>query len=182
LVGSPWVRDADDWLVRIALTGLTGPLRIDAVDWNLTMPGHAHDPPFEDEGLAGVLTHMRRSWGHAEEPVAPETVARIRAETADRALPWTVEELLALPVAHRLDRYVGIYSVPIVGFELAVKRKDSILTMGMRDGGSAELAEVGDGAFVAEGLLVQFETDEDGAVDGASVLREGTTFPITREE
>lgn len=182
LVGSPWVRDADDWLVRIALTGLTGPLRIDGVDWNLTMPGHAHDPRFDDEGLAGVLTHLRRSWGHAEEPVAPETVARIRAETADRALPWTVEELLALPVAHRLDRYVGIYSVPIVGFELAVKRKDSILTMGMRDGGSAELAEVGDGAFVAEGLLVQFETDEDGAVDGASVLREGTTFPITREE
>ena len=182
LVGSPWVRDADDWLVRIALGGLTGPIRIQGEEWNLTMPGHRHDPRFDDDSLAGLFTHLRRSWGHADEPVAPETVARIRAETAERALPWTVAELLELPIDHRLDRYVGVYSIPIVGLELAIRRDGPILSIGRREGGRAPLDEVGDGLFLAEGMTIQFEADDEGVVDGASVVREGTTFPISRVE
>jgi mono/diheme cytochrome c family protein len=182
LVGSPWVRDADEWLVRIALAGVTGPIQVDGEEWNLTMPGHAHDPRFDDEGLAGVLTHMRRAWGHAEEPVTPETVARIRAETADRVAPWTAEELLALPIEHRLDRFTGSYSVPIVGIELGVERKGSTLTLGMQGGPSGELREVGNGVFMAEGLMVEFEADDEGRVDSATVQREGTTFPISRDD
>jgi len=182
LVASPWVRDADDWLVRIALHGLTGPLRIDGTDWNLTMPGHGHDPRFDDEALSGLLTHLRRSWGHAEEPVAPATIARIRAETADRSLPWTTRELRALPIEHRLDRYVGVYRVPIVGIELAVRRSDSSLVVGRREGGASPLDELGNGSFGSPEMMIQFELDESGAVTGASGTREGTTFPLSKVE
>ena len=46
------------------------------------MPGHAHDPRFDDDTLAGLLTHLRRSWGHGDRPVSAATVARIDAVTA----------------------------------------------------------------------------------------------------
>ncbi|MBW2394802.1 MAG: c-type cytochrome, partial [Deltaproteobacteria bacterium] len=182
LVGSPWVRDADEWLVRIALHGLTGPIRIQDEEWNLTMPGHRYDPRFDDEGLAGVLTHLRRSWGHAEEPIAPETVAKIRAATEARSLPWTAAELIELEVDHRLDRYAGLYSVPIVGIEILVKRDASVLTIGLSEGGRAPLAEVDAGLFIGEGISIEFDEDEEGEVSAANVTREGTTFPISRVE
>ncbi len=181
LVGSTWVRDSDEWLVRIVLNGLTGPLLIDGEPWNLTMPPHGGDPAFDDEAVAGLLTHLRRSWGHAEEPVAPETVARIRARTADRRLPWTVEELKRLPIEHRLDRYVGIYRVPLVGMELEVKNDESQLWFGMVDGPYNPMEEMGSGFFTSPELSMQFEIDESGAVTGASATREGTTFPLSRE-
>ncbi|MCP5058781.1 MAG: cytochrome c, class I [bacterium] len=182
LVGSPWVRDSDAWLVRIALGGLTGPIRIRDEEWNLTMPGHRYDPRFDDDGLAGVLTHLRRSWGHAEEPVAPASVAKIRAATDARTLPWTAAELIELEVDHRLDRYAGLYSVPIVAFEILIQRDASTLSIGMREGGRAPLAEVDLGLFIGEGITVEFEEDEEGGVSSASVTREGTTFPISRVE
>ncbi len=182
LVGSPWVRDSEDWLVRIALGGLTGPLTIDGEEWNLTMPGHRHDPRFDDETLAGLATHLRRSWGHAADPVVPSSVARIRAETASRTAPWTVTDLRALPIVHRLDRYVGVYEVPVVGIELSIERDDELLTIGRREGGRSPLLELGDGAFMAEGLTLQFELDETGVVEGASAVRDGTTFPLAKTE
>ena len=79
LVGSPWVLDADGWLIRIALHGLAGPLRVGDEDWDLAMPPHAPDPRFTDEALAGLLTHVRRAWGNAGEPIAPAAVAEVRS-------------------------------------------------------------------------------------------------------
>ena len=182
LVGSPWVRDADDWIVRIALHGLTGPLSIDGQDWNLTMPGHADDPRFDDAGLASVVTYLRRSWGHGEEPVREETVAEIRSAEAGRRAPWTISELLALPVAHRLDRYVGQYKVPLVPVSLVVERRGSLLVAGRGDGQLAELGELGAHAFSGSGLLMIFEVSSDGRIEGASVEFEGTSFPVSRVE
>ena len=182
LVGSPWVRDADDWIVRIALHGLTGPLSIDGEDWNSTMPGHADDPRFDDAGLASVVTYLRRAWGHGEEPVREETVAEIRSAEAGRRAPWTISELLALPVAHRLDRYVGQYKVPLVPVSLVVERQGSLLVAGRGDGQMAELGELGVHAFSGSGLLMIFEASSDGGIEGASVEFEGTSFPVSRVE
>ncbi len=182
LVGSPWVRDADAWLVRIALHGLTGPVRIDDVTWDLSMPGHGHDSRFDDEGLSGVLTYLRRAWGHADEPVSPTTVAQIRAQTKSRGLPFTIDELVALTVEHRLDRYVGKYNVPVVGIGLEISREGPRLMVGRGDGPKGEMEEVGDGVFTAPGLMIQFEADASGRVGGASVDYEGTAFPVAKEE
>ena len=46
-----------------------------------------------DEDASALFTYLRREWGHGADPVSPETVASVRASTADRADPWTVEEL-----------------------------------------------------------------------------------------
>lgn len=182
LVGSRWVRNADAWLVRIVLHGLTGPLRIDGVDWNGAMPGHAHDPRFDDETLAGLLTHLRRSWGHADDPVAPETVAAIRAAESDRRAPWTVAELDALDVDHRLDRYVGLYEIPIVGLTIRVKRVRDVLAVGQAEGGAQELEEIGNGRFVAPEMRLRFIEDAAGAVEGLRFDYGGASVRAARKE
>ena len=48
----------------------------------------------KDEQIANALTYVRSEWGNSAPEVKPETVARIRAETAGRTAPWTPEELL----------------------------------------------------------------------------------------
>ena len=181
LVGSPWVRDADDWAVRIVLHGLTGPLRLDGVDWDLTMPGHAHDPRFDDAGVASVLTFLRRSWGHGEDPVAPETVAAIRDTEAGRSQPWTVETLRALDVGHRLDRYVGTFAVSLMPVSFDVGRVGGQLTLG-RGGAAMELDELGRHTFAGEGMMLFFEEDESGRIERARVEYQGTPFRISRKD
>ena len=182
LVGTTWVRDSDAWLVRIVLDGVTGPIRIDDVEWNLSMPGHVRDARFDDEALAGVSTYLRRAWGHAGDPVAPETVARIRSQRVGRTLPWTAAELREISAPHRLDRYVGLYEVPIVGIELEVKRDDSVIAVGLRNGPYGPLRETGPNLFASEELTLHFEAAASGEIEGASATRDGTSFPLSRKE
>jgi len=180
LVNSPWVRNADAWLVRIALHGLTGPVEIDGAKWDSTMPGHGSDPRFDDAGLAGVLTYMRRAWGHGDAPVTVETVRVIREEESGRRTPWTVAELQALEVQHRLDRYVGEYKVPMIPVSLFVEREKDQLTVGRGDGATQALVELGLHAFSAEGISAVFEVDALGDVTGARVDAQGTALTVSR--
>ena len=46
-----------------------------------------------DEQIAGVLTYVRREWGHAASAVAPEDVEEVRGLTKTRTRPWTDAEL-----------------------------------------------------------------------------------------
>ncbi len=180
LTGSPWVRDADDWLVRIALQGVRGPIRVQDETWNGAMPGHGHDPRFDDEGLAGLLTFLRRAWGHGDPPVSPTTVARIRRATIDHPEAWTAEELLALPVDHRLDRYVGVYRIPIVGIELSITRSGSHLEIGRSKGARAPMREIGDGLFTGEGLQIRFEETASGPAPSARVQFGSDAVEVSR--
>ncbi len=182
LAKSRWVRDADDWLVRIALQGLRGPVRVRGEAWNSAMPGHGHDPRFDDESLAGLLTFMRRAWGHGDRPVSARTVAGIRAATVDHPEAWTAEELLALPVAHRLDRYVGVYRVPIVGIELSITRSGSQLQIGRPQGARAPMTEIDDGVFTGEGLLIRFDTTGSGPTETARVRFGSDSVEVTRTD
>jgi mono/diheme cytochrome c family protein/glucose/arabinose dehydrogenase len=176
LVGSPWALDADGWLIRIALHGMAGPLRVGGEDWDLAMPPHAH---LGDEALAGVLTHVRRAFGHAGEPLAPADVAAVRRAHAGRTEPWSVDELLALDVPHRLDRYAGRYGLPIVRIELSIERRGDRLFMGVSGrGGMGELSARSDGTFQTEdpsggAIVLEFEEDDAGAVTGVTMVRAG---------
>lgn len=183
LVGSTWVRDSDEWLVRIVLDGLTGPVEIEGKEWNLTMPGHEDGGEhFGDDALSGLLTYVRRAWGHAEDPISPETVAKIRQERAGRSMPWTVAELRELPIQHRLDRYVGIYEVPVVGTQLEIVRQDSVLAIGQPGTGKAQLDEAGGGLFLRDEVSILFEAEADGTITGAQASYGGMTFPVSRAE
>jgi putative membrane-bound dehydrogenase-like protein len=186
LVGSPWLLDTDGWPIRIVLHGVTGPIRVGGEEWNLAMPGHAHDPRFTDEAVAGLLTYTRRAWGNAGEPITPAQVAAVRASA--RAMPWRAEELLALDLPHRLDRYAGTYGIPIVPMELRIERRADRLFMGVSgQGGMAELTAQSDGTFAVPdpqggSIVLEFEEDDDGAVTGVTMVRGGgDRIPWSRE-
>jgi mono/diheme cytochrome c family protein len=92
LRGSEYVLGAKERAIRILLHGMEGPLEIDGLPWgssNLEMPAFSAS----DADIAGVLTYVRREWGHGVEPVSPEEVAAVRAATQDRKRPWTAAEL-----------------------------------------------------------------------------------------
>jgi len=87
LVYSRWVLGDPRVLARIVLCG--------KAQENLIMP--PWKAALDDEAIAGVLTFIRRSWGHDAEPVGLETVAEARRDTAKRDEPWSdadLEELM----------------------------------------------------------------------------------------
>ncbi len=90
LLDSEWALGPADRPIRIALQGLTGPIEVEGVKWQLEMPGL---PTLSDEDVAGVLTYIRREWDHGASPVQPAEVAKVRAAFASRTNAWTADEL-----------------------------------------------------------------------------------------
>lgn len=94
LAGSPIATGPESRTIRVLLQGLQGPIEREGITYDLQMPA----APFpDDEQIASLLTYIRRGFGNTADPVHPRTVARIRAETADRPTPWTEPELLDIP-------------------------------------------------------------------------------------
>lgn len=87
LVGSRFLQQSDDSLIRIVLAGKENPGR------GLIMPPWRH---LDDTQIAGVLTYVRREYGNQPAVVDPARVAAVRAATANRQKPWTDGELDAL--------------------------------------------------------------------------------------
>ena len=96
LAGSEWANaEGPNRMIRIPLSGLTGPITIKDQQWNLAMP--AMGAALADEDLAAVLTYIRHSWGNKASAVTADQIKNVRAEIANRTQPWTVEELKAIP-------------------------------------------------------------------------------------
>jgi mono/diheme cytochrome c family protein len=94
LAGSDWAQGSEERVVRIVLNGLRGPITVSGNHFdNVMAPLGA---VLKDEQIANVLSYVRSEWGNKAPEVQPETVARIRAETASRAGNWTPEELLKI--------------------------------------------------------------------------------------
>jgi putative heme-binding domain-containing protein len=96
LVESEWINGSPERLVRIALHGLGGPVKVHGREWNLLMPGLGQSAAFNDERMAAVLTYVRRAWDNWGDPIDPELVAQVRRQTAGRIQPWTSAELVSL--------------------------------------------------------------------------------------
>jgi mono/diheme cytochrome c family protein len=89
LAGSPRVQGHRDYVIKVLLKGLTGPLDGKTYrDVMVPMPG-------TDEWVAGIASYVRNSFGNSGGMVTPADVARVRAETEARKAPWTVAELEA---------------------------------------------------------------------------------------
>jgi len=87
LVGSAFALAKDTSIpIRIVLNGKEGPVGL--------------MPPLggvlTDDQIAGVLTYVRREWGHTASPVAPAEIPAVRKDTASRTRPWTNDELTRL--------------------------------------------------------------------------------------
>jgi mono/diheme cytochrome c family protein len=93
LVGSEWVTNSPQRLVRIVIHGMRGPIKVKGQVFELDMPALA---VLDDEQIAAVLTYVRREWGHAASPVNTATVKKIREATANREDAWTEAELLKI--------------------------------------------------------------------------------------
>jgi len=94
LAGSEWAQGPANRVIRIPLHGLSGPIQVKGQTWNAAMPAFGTMPPLDsDENLAAVLTYVRQAWGNQGDPITPEQVKAIRAETASRSSQWTADEL-----------------------------------------------------------------------------------------
>lgn len=92
LAGSEWVTGSEERLIRIVLHGINGPITVAGKEYNSAMASLGG--VLKDNQIANVLTYIRSEWDNSAPEVIPETVARVRAETAGRTAPWTAEEVL----------------------------------------------------------------------------------------
>ena len=99
LAGSPRVQGHRDYLIKVLLHGLTGPLA-DKTYTQVMLPMGTQ----KDDWIAAVASHVRNDFGNSGSFVTAADVARVRAATASRKLPWTVPEIEAsLPMLLQPD-------------------------------------------------------------------------------
>jgi mono/diheme cytochrome c family protein len=91
LAGSEWAQGNEERVIRIVLHGLNGPITVEGKEFNNVMAplGAA----LKDEQIANALSYVRSAFGNSAPEVEPETVAKVRAETASRTTYWTATEL-----------------------------------------------------------------------------------------
>jgi mono/diheme cytochrome c family protein len=89
LGGSPRVQGHRDYIIKVLLKGMVGPL--DGKTYRDVMVPMDNT----DEWIAGVASYVRTSFGNAGGLVTAADVARVRAEIASRKGPWTAPELEA---------------------------------------------------------------------------------------
>jgi hypothetical protein len=96
IAGSTGVQSHSDYVVKVLLHGLTGPVA-----------GRAYSEPMvrlganPDGWIADVASYVRTSFGNSASLVTPADVARVRAGSGPRDTPWTVDEIervLPLPL------------------------------------------------------------------------------------
>ncbi len=80
-------------MVRIVLSGLAGPIKVQGKEWNLSMPPWREN--LDDDQVAVVLTYIRSELaGNHARGISPEFVAQIRKEA--RSTPETAPQLLQI--------------------------------------------------------------------------------------
>jgi mono/diheme cytochrome c family protein len=91
LAGSPRVQGSRDYVIKVLLHGLTGP--VDGSTYTQVMvPMGATN---KDEWIAAIGSYVRNSFGNTGSFISPADVARVRALTAGRKASWTVADVTA---------------------------------------------------------------------------------------
>ncbi|ODS56060.1 MAG: hypothetical protein ABS36_06420 [Acidobacteria bacterium SCN 69-37] len=90
LAASPRVLGHQDYVVKVLLQGLTGPLAGQTYTDVMVPMGMQ-----SDEWIAAVASYVRNDFGNSASLVTPADVARVRAATKARTSVWTSDELLA---------------------------------------------------------------------------------------
>jgi len=81
-------------LTHIPLTGVTGDIKVEGKDWNLSMA--AMGAALSDSDLASVLTYIRSSWGNQAEAVTVDDVKQVRASIKNPAA-MTGDQVMKMP-------------------------------------------------------------------------------------
>ncbi|MBX3241437.1 MAG: c-type cytochrome [Chitinophagaceae bacterium] len=98
LNNSDWVTGDSRKLIAIVLKGLTGPVHVNkklykAPDISGDMPGVGANTDITNEGLAELLSYIRKNWNNNAGEVKAGEVKAVRDSLAGRELPFTEEEL-----------------------------------------------------------------------------------------
>jgi len=88
LSGSARVNGDPGILIRIVLSGLTGP--VDGNSYPSIMPPQLNS---EDAWLASVLSYVRTNLGNKASAIHPDDIKKVRGIVGRRWDPWTLEEL-----------------------------------------------------------------------------------------
>jgi mono/diheme cytochrome c family protein len=91
LAGSPRVNAHRDYVIRVLLAGLQGPVDGKTYNGGAVMVSMAAN---DDAWIADVASFVRNSFGNNAGFVTPAQVADVRKAMAARRVPWTVAELL----------------------------------------------------------------------------------------
>jgi mono/diheme cytochrome c family protein len=89
LAGSPRVNSHRDYITKVVLHGLAGP-----VDGKMYSDMMIPMGNFDDEWVAAVGSFVRNSFGNNGGFITPADVARVRAATVDRKELWTLADLV----------------------------------------------------------------------------------------
>ena len=90
LVGSPRVLGHRDYVIKVLLHGMTGPLAGETYSQVMVPMGSN-----SDEWIASVASYIRNAFDNEAPFVTTGDVARVRAATRGRSQPWTTAELEA---------------------------------------------------------------------------------------
>ena len=90
LAGNPRVQGHREYVIKVLLHGMTGPVAGKTYT-QVMIPMGAQT----DDWIADVGSYVRNSFGNSGTFISPEDVARVRAATSDRTSTWTEAELLA---------------------------------------------------------------------------------------
>lgn len=183
LSGASWVTGPPEWLARIILQGLTGPVVVNGESYDGMMPPHGHLKELDDATLAGLMTYMRRNWGNKADPVSVETVTAIRAASAGRSQPWTVAELEAVAVDRGFKRFEGEFAVSFV--TLTFEEKPDGLYVNVPMYGAAKMEQLNATTFKAAGGgqsgKIEFVVEPNGDVNALILHREGEKIRVQRK-
>ena len=177
LLGSDRIVRAPEQLIRIVLHGLSGPIDVQGEQWNNLMPGHSEVAGFDDEGISGLVTWLRRSWGHNRSPISPQAVAEIRAENQERMIPWTDEELSTVPINKRYEAFVGRFG----GQEYSYNGSELEVTASIFSG---PMEEIGEDVFLFEprNIIIEFDRIVDGRAEAVWVSTDTGKRRVPRRE
>lgn len=98
---SEWVTGDVNKLIAIVLKGASGPITVGnklykAPEISGEMPGIGANPDITDEGLAQLLSYIRKNWNNNASEVKISEVTAVRAKLAERQQPFTEAELKKL--------------------------------------------------------------------------------------
>lgn len=91
LVGSEWVVGDPKVLANILLHGVSGKIEVAGQSFDGMMPAFAQ---LSDAEIAGVLTHIRSTWGNQAEAISADFVASEREAGSARTTPFEGGEAL----------------------------------------------------------------------------------------
>ncbi len=91
LAGSEWVVGDPKVLANILLHGVSGKIEVAGQSFDGMMPAFAQ---LSDAEIAGVLTHIRSTWGDQAEAISADFIASEREAGSARTTPFEGGEAL----------------------------------------------------------------------------------------